>query len=150
MPEELRIRMSGRIYYVSIIVLALLVTAVLGLAPLVLGPLIPYVWMLAFFACAVVYLYVRSHFVEFGEREIHAQTGLINIRSLYAPYANVDNVSINAKLSQRLFGLCELRIDTTGRAETEIIMRNVPMDKAEEAVKLIQEKRAKAPKEGKK
>jgi uncharacterized membrane protein YdbT with pleckstrin-like domain len=130
---------SGRMFYLSILVSASLISILFFLLGLVI--VLPFIWLIAIIGIGLSYVYVQSHYIEFDENEIHAQEGLINTKNLFAPYRNVDHVKIKSNIVHKIFQLSELRIDTSGRNETEIVITDIPHSKAIKAVKLIRSKR---------
>lgn len=135
----LRIRMSGRGYYLTEIILAILTTIALGFIP-VLNMLIPLVWIGCGIAILITYLYVRNHWIELGDDGINVSKGIINLKTVFIPYANVDNIGLETKLLDRIIGLTQISIDTKGRADVEVVLKKVPINTAEEAVKIVKSK----------
>ena len=136
---KLKIITSGRLYYASII----FGTLVLSFFFFVLGFLffIPFVIVIGIIGLIIAYVFTQNHYIEFEDNEIHAQVGLLNTKNLYAPYKNIDHVEVKSDVLQKIFFLCELRIDTTGRGDTEIVMANVPISKANLVVDIIKSER---------
>jgi len=136
---KLKIITSGRLYYASIFFGML----VLSFFFFVLGLLflIPVVIIIGAIGLVIAYIFTQNHYIEFEDNEIHAQVGLFNTKNLYAPYKNIDHVEVKSDVLQKIFFLCELRIDTTGRGDTEIVMANVPISKANLVVDIIKSER---------
>lgn len=137
--EKFKIVTSGRLYYACIIFGVVVLSLFFTMINLVL--LIPILLVLGAVGIGIAYVFTQNHYIEFEDNEIHAQVGLLNTKNLYAPYKNVDHVEVKSDILQKLFMLCELRIDTTGRGDTEIVMANVPLSKANIAVKIIKSER---------
>jgi uncharacterized membrane protein YdbT with pleckstrin-like domain len=137
--EKFKIITSGRLYYVSIIFSVILLSFFSSLINLFI--LIPIILILGIVGIGIAYLFTQNHYIEFEDNEIHAQIGLLNTKNLYAPYANIDHVEIKSDLVMKIFQLCELRIDTTGRGDTEIVMANIPLSKAMKAVQIVKSER---------
>ncbi|MGB9634897.1 MAG: PH domain-containing protein [Candidatus Micrarchaeia archaeon] len=134
-----RIRMSGRKYYLIELVLAILVSIALWFIP-VINVLIPLVWLAAVVAAIITYIYVRNYWIEFEEDGLNINKGVINVKTLFLPYANIDNVEMDTRIMDRMLGLTEIRIDTKGRADVEVILKNIPKDPAIEIVNLLRKK----------
>ncbi|MGC8923704.1 MAG: PH domain-containing protein [Candidatus Micrarchaeia archaeon] len=134
-----RIRMSGRKYYLIELVLAILVSIALWFIP-VINVLIPLVWLAAVVAAIITYIYVRNYWIEFEEDGLNINKGVINVKTLFLPYANIDNVEMDTRIMDRMLGLTEIRIDTKGRADVEVILKNIPKDPAMEIVNLLRKK----------
>jgi len=137
--EMFKIVTSGRLYYTFIIIGIIFVSLLFSLLGLFI--VLPFVLIIGIICLIVAYIFAQNHYIEFENNEIHAQVGLLNTKNLYAPYANIDHVEIKSDLIQKIFLLCELRIDTTGRGDTEIVMANIPLSKAKKAVEIIKGER---------
>lgn len=137
--EKFKIVTSGRLYYAFIILTSVMISLFLLITGLIL--LIPIILILGIVGIGLAYFFTQNHYIEFENNEIHAQVGLLNTKNLYAPYANIDHVEIKSDLLMKIFNLCELRIDTTGRGDTEIVMANIPLSKANKAVQIVKSER---------
>ena len=137
--EKYKIVTSGRLYYAFILIGVVFTSLLFGLIGLII--VIPVIILIGIIGLAIAFLFTQNHYIEFEDNEIHAQVGLLNTKNLYAPYTNVDHVEIKSDLLQKIFFLCELRIDTTGRGDTEIVMANIPLSKANKAVQIVKSER---------
>lgn len=137
--EKYKIVTSGRLYYAFILIGVVFTSLLLGLIGLII--IIPIIVLIGIIGLVLAFLFTQNHYIEFEDNEIHAQVGLLNTKNLYAPYKNVDHVEIKSDILQKIFFLCELRIDTTGRGDTEIVMANVPISKAKKAVQIVKSER---------
>lgn len=137
--NEIKIRMSGRKYYIIEIILALLVSLALGFIPL-LDMLIPFVWLLAIISIIITYIYVRNYWIKLDEDGLSISKGILNVKTLFIPYANVDNVGMDTKIIDRILGLTEIKIDTKGRADVEVILKNIPTTHAIRVIDLVRKK----------
>ncbi len=137
--ETLKIMMSGRVYYGTIVLFAILISVIISFVP-ILNLLMLAVWGVAVACILAVYVHMHGHWIEFSNEGINVRVGLLNVKTLYIPYQNVDNVGMNVTLFERIAGLAEITIDTKGRAETELVMKNLPLANAEKAVRIVKEK----------
>ncbi|MCK4319883.1 PH domain-containing protein [Candidatus Micrarchaeota archaeon] len=130
--EEFSIRMCGRVYYFTFTVLfiVLVLISYLSNSPRILGidNFLFYgsLVLLLIFSLIISVVYTKVNEIEVTSSGVTARKGLLNTKTVYIPYHKVDNVRVNVSLIERIFGLGQLIVDSTGGSGLEIHMSYLP------------------------
>ncbi len=130
--EEFSIKMSGRIYYFTFTALftVLVLISYLSNSPRILGvgDFLFYGSLTLLFVLSLIIsvVYTKVNEVEVTSSGVTARKGLLNTKTVFVPYHKVDNVRVNVSLIERIFGLGQLIVDSTGGSGLEIHMSYLP------------------------
>lgn len=131
MPRtRLLVRCSGRKEYAG----TLAGTAVLAYAILAIHnwvefpPEIPLavLGIVALLSIFGAFVRAKIQYLEMDSEGLKMHVGLFNKQTVYVPYERITNTKVKRTLSERLFMLGTLEVDTAGTGRTEIIMHNIP------------------------
>ncbi len=70
-------------------------------------------------SCVLSYYFLTY---EFTDREFSVYSGVITKKHVHVPYQRVQSVNLNAKVLQRIFGVCTVSIDTAGGSSNKAIV----------------------------
>jgi len=70
-------------------------------------------------------LVTKFHTITLEEQTITYHSGIISTRKIVLPYAKITEASYTQGLTQRIFGVGTLRVDTAGGADVAIHMADV-------------------------
>ncbi len=81
-------------------------------------------------ACVLVFLIIvgihalayKYLFYELGPEEFNLYSGIITKKRVHVPYQRIQSVDQRASLIQRIFGVCNVHIDTAGGAANKAIL----------------------------
>ena len=95
-----------------------------GVLDLALGALALGAGALVLFGAIVLvhYLAWRHMWYEVGPEEFTLYSGILNKKRVHVPYRRVQSVDQKASLLQRVFGVCNVTIDTAGGASNKAIL----------------------------
>lgn len=65
-------------------------------------------------AYGVAYLSYRAYRYSINAQGFHKKFGVLNRKSTTIPFDRIQNIDINEPLIMRIFGLCELHVQTAG------------------------------------
>lgn len=144
---EISVRPTGRITYVTVVVLAILATLVVmninaalrSYLALDLTVLMYAIWAIGALAVVISFIRHKVELIEVSPNGIHCKTGIFNTKNTNIPFHKVDNVRVNRSLVQRLFMVGELCIDTAGTTQMEVRMADLPNDRIEKLAAAIHE-----------
>ena len=136
---EISVRPTGRVTYITVIVLAALATivvwninaAIQQYLPIDLTVLLYAIWAIGALAIIISFVRHKVELVEVNENGIHCKTGIFNTKNTNIPFHKVDNVRVNRSFTQRVFMVGELCVDTAGTTQLEVKMADIPNDKLE-------------------
>lgn len=104
-----------------------LVLASVGSASAGVPPRVVALVVVAGLALALGYqvLYYRRFAYHLGEETIDIRSGVLSRRHREIPYRRVQNVDVGRNAVQRGLGIAEVRVETAGGGETEVVLRFV-------------------------
>ena len=84
----------------------------------------------------VVVLYGLLHYATFryvlGDGELVVRSGIVVRSERHVPYARIHNVDVSQHVVHRMFGVVEVRIQTGGGTEPEVVLRAVRASEVED------------------
>ncbi len=131
---EMSVRPTGRVTYITVIVLAALATVVVwninaairDYLPVDLTILLYAIWAIGALAVIISFVRHKVEVIEVRDTGIHFKGGIFNTKNTHIPFHKVDNVRVNRSFVQRMFMVGELCIDTAGTTQLEIQMGDIP------------------------
>ncbi|GAB4421004.1 MAG: hypothetical protein KatS3mg051_0737 [Anaerolineae bacterium] len=90
----------------------------------------PQFWLKTIFSLGLWLPWWRNNYLALTRRSIVRRTGVFTKEERAVPLNQVQDISISYGIIRRLLGHGDIRIETAGSSNTEIIMKNV--DKPEE------------------
>lgn len=90
----------------------------------------PQFWLKTILSLGIWLLWWRNNYLALTRRSIVRRTGVFTKEERAVPLNQVQDISISYGIVRRLLGHGDIRIETAGSSNTEIIMKNV--DKPEE------------------
>jgi len=90
----------------------------------------PQFWLMTILSLGIWLLWWYNNYLALTRRSIVRRTGVFTKEERAVPLNQVQDISISYGIVRRLLGHGDIRIETAGSSNTEIIMKNV--DKPEE------------------
>ena len=90
----------------------------------------PQFWLKTIFSLGIWLLWWRHDYLGLTRRSIVRRTGVFTKEERAVPLNQVQDISISYGIIRRLLGHGDIRIETAGSADVEIVMKNV--DKPED------------------
>lgn len=85
----------------------------------------PWFWVRAIGTLGLWLIWWRSNYLALTRRSIVRREGVFHKNERAVPLNQVQDISINYGFVRRMFGLGDIRIETAGSNQTEIIMHDV-------------------------
>lgn len=90
----------------------------------------PQFWLKTIFSLGIWLLWWRQDYLGLTRRSVVRRTGVFTKEERAVPLSQVQDISISYGIIRRMLGHGDIRIETAGSANTEIVMKNI--DKPEE------------------
>ena len=90
----------------------------------------PQFWLKTIFSLGIWLLWWRQNYLGLTRRSVVRRTGVFTKEERAVPLNQVQDISISYGIIRRLLGHGDIRIETAGSANVEIVMKNI--DKPEE------------------
>lgn len=85
----------------------------------------PWFWVRAIGTLGIWLIWWRSNYLALTQRSIIRREGVLKKNERAVPLNQVQDISIAYGFVRRLFGLGDIRIETAGSSQTEIVMHDV-------------------------
>lgn len=90
--------------------------------PIILGILLLSVMVIFGIAAGLTALAYKNLYYEVGPTEFSLYSGIISKKRVHVPYQRIQSVDQKASLLQRVFGVCNVSIDTAGGAANKAVL----------------------------
>jgi putative membrane protein len=96
----------------------------------------PFLLIALFSAAVVAYILITtaSYSYEMGSEELVMNQGILNKTSRSVPVSNIDNVTVNRTMLDRILGVGDICIDTPGGTGYELVLKHVEAGMLKEVV----------------
>lgn len=134
---------SAKKYLVIIWTLAVVVLAILfELSGIFVLPFWVFaaVPLFAFLGSVIAHLYTKTIRVDLEENELIYSSGILVRKKKTIPYNRIDNTQKIRSLFDYILGLATLEIDTPGKTQVEVLIKNIELKDAQKIEDVLKEK----------
>lgn len=139
--NSIYLKPSGKIYYVSLFLSFLVLSAIVFLVSPAIPINAPLVVMMLlavyFIVVGAIMLYYQYAYIHVEDEMITVREGLITSKMFVIPFNKISEIGTKYALIDSLFGVGTVMIDTSGTSGVEIVFRNVPKEKINSFVSIF-------------